>query len=79
MEDEVLDNVAVHYTENNELTTHESVEIEMTELPVENIDTKEEMAFDDLTIPGDYSDYDILEEEQETTSLDYTVWVKTKK
>ena len=51
----------------------------MTELPVENIDTKEEMAFDDLTIPGDYSDYDILEEEQETTYLDYTVWVKTKK
>ena len=26
----------------------------------ENVDTEEEMAFDDLTIPADYSDYDIL-------------------
>ena len=37
------------------------------------------MDFDDLTIPGDYSDYDILEEEQETILLNDTVWVKTKK
>ena len=40
----------------------------MTETLDENIDTEEEMAFDDMTIPGDYSDYDILEEEKETTS-----------
>ena len=33
----------------------------MTESPDENVDTEEEMAFDDLNIPGDYSDYDILE------------------
>ena len=26
------------------------------------------MSLDDLTIPGDYSDYDILEEEKETLS-----------
>ena len=38
----------------------------MTEIPVENVNTEEEMAFDDLTITGDYSDYDILEEEIDT-------------
>ena len=37
------------------------------------------MAFDDLTIPGDYSDYDILEEEKENISKNDEVWVKTKK
>ena len=36
----------------------------MTESPDENVDTEEEMAFGDLTIPGDDSDYDILEEEK---------------
>ena len=33
----------------------------MTENQVENEDTVEEMAFDELTIPGDDSDDDILE------------------
>ena len=37
------------------------------------------MAFDDLTITGDYSDYDILEEEKETISKNDEFWVKTKK
>ena len=37
------------------------------------------MAFCDLTIPVDYSDYDILEEEKETISKNDEVWVKTKK
>ena len=37
------------------------------------------MAFDDFTITGDYSGYDILEEEQETISSNDTAWVKTKK
>ena len=37
----------------------------MTKIPFENVDKEEEMAFDDLIIPGDYSDYDILEEEKE--------------
>ena len=36
------------------------------------------MDFYDLTIPGDYSDYDILEEEKETISLNDEVWVKIK-
>ena len=37
------------------------------------------MDFDNFIIPGDDSDYDILEEEQEIKSLNNTVWVKTKK
>ena len=37
------------------------------------------MSFDKLTINGDYSDYDILEEEQETISSNGIVWVKVKK
>ena len=47
-----------------ELSTSESVARKMTEIPDENVDTEEEMAFDDLTIPGDCSYYDILEEEK---------------
>ena len=37
------------------------------------------MAFDDLTINGSYSDYDILEEEKENITENDNVWVKTKK
>ena len=37
------------------------------------------MSFDYLNIPGDYSDYDILEEEKEIISLNDKFWVKTKK
>ena len=37
------------------------------------------MYFDDLTIPSDYSDYNILEEEKETRLKNDEVWVKTKK
>ena len=36
----------------------------MTETPDENFDTEEETSFDDLTIPGYYINYDILEEEK---------------
>ena len=51
----------------------------MTESPDENVDTEEEMDFYDLTIPGDDSDSDILEEEKETISKNDEVWVKIKK
>ena len=54
--------MAVCSTENTELTTTEAVARKMTECLVENVDTEEEMDFDDLTIPDDYSDDDILEE-----------------
>ena len=50
----------------------------MTEPSVETIDTEKDTCFDDLTITGDYSDYDVLEEEQETISLNYIVWFKVK-
>ena len=50
----------------------------ITETSDENIDTEEEMAFYYLTIPDDYSDCDILEEEKETTSKHDEFWVKTK-
>ena len=46
------------------LSTSESVARKMTEITVENVDTEEEMVYDDLTIPGDYIDYDILDEEK---------------
>ena len=41
--------------ENTELSTSDSVAIKMTENIDENVDTEEEMDFDDLTISGDYS------------------------
>ena len=49
---------------NSELSTSESVAIKLTETPDKNIDTEEAMFFYYSTIPGDYSDYDILEEER---------------
>ena len=55
------------------------MEREITDLPVENINTEEEIVLDDLNITSDDSDYDILQEEQETISLNNTVWFKTKK
>ena len=51
----------------------------MTENSVENVHTEKYTFFDNLTITGDYSDYDVLEEEQENVSLNYIVWVKVKK
>ena len=47
---------------NKELSTSYSVARKLTENPDENVDTEEEMDFDELTIIGNYSDYDILEE-----------------
>ena len=36
------------------------------------------MAFDDLNITGNYSDYYILEEEKDNITKNNNVWVKTK-
>ena len=60
----MIDNVDVNSTENTELNSTGSVARKMTELTVENVDTEEEIVFDNLTIPGDLSYYDILEEEK---------------
>ena len=54
----------------------ESVEREMTEPSVETVNKERETCFDELTITCDYSDYDVLEEEQEIISLNDIVWVK---
>ena len=64
---------------NTELSTSESVARKMTQTPDENVDTWEEIALYYLTIPGDYSDYDILDEEKETISKNDEVWFRTKK
>ena len=64
LDNEVLDNVAVNSNENTKWTTTEYVPRKMTELLLENVYTEEEMAFYDLNIPGDYSDYDTLDKEQ---------------
>ena len=45
----------------------------MTETTDENVDTEEEIDLYEQTIPGDYSDNDILEEEKETISKNYEV------
>ena len=42
------------------------------------VDAEEEMPSDDSTITGDYSDYDIFEEEKDTITKNDNVWVKTK-
>ena len=42
------------------------------------VDTEEEIYFDELTIPGEYSDHDILEGKRENISNNDEVWVKTK-
>ena len=51
---------------NPELSTYKSVARKTTETPYESVDTEEEMDFYDLTIPGNYKNSDILEEEKET-------------
>ena len=37
---------------------------QLTENPDDMVNTEEEISFDDLNITGNYSDYDILEEEK---------------
>ena len=45
----------------------------------ETVDTKEEMVFDDLTIPGNYSDYDIWRKEKKLYPKMMNFWSKIKK
>ena len=64
---------------NIELSTSHLVAIQLTENPDDMVGVDEEMSSEDLTITGDYSDYDILEEEKDTITKNDDVWVKTKK
>ena len=43
------------------------------------VDKEKEMSSDYLTITGDYSEYDILQEEKDNISENDDVWVKAKK
>ena len=63
---------------NTELGNSNSVARRLKENPNEDVDAEEEMYFYDLTIPVNYSYYDILEEEKETISKNDEVWFKTK-
>ena len=42
------------------------------------VEEGKEMSSDELTSTGDYSDYDILEEEKDYISLNDVVWFKIK-
>ena len=46
---------------------------QLTENPNYMVDAEEEMSSEDLTITGDYSDYNILEEEMDTITENYDI------
>ena len=66
-------------TKNIELSNSISVARQLIENTDDMVDTEVEMYFVDLTIIGNYSYYDILEEERETITKNNDIWVKTKK
>ena len=63
---------------NTELGNYNSVARRLKDNSNEDVDAEEEIYFYDLTIPVDYGDLDILEEEKETISKNDEVWFKTK-
>ena len=65
-------------TEKTELSTSTLVARQLTENPDYMVDTEEEMSSEDLTITGDYSDHNILEEEKDTITENDDVWVQKK-
>ena len=66
-------------TKNTDLSTSTLVAKKLTENADDMVDAEEEISSDNFTITGDYSDYDILEEEKDTIAKNDNVWVKTKK
>ena len=52
---------------------------EITEHTNDMVAEENEMSSDELISTGDYSDYDILDEEKDLISKNDIVWVKTKK
>ena len=58
-----------------ESSTSEAMAIKITDNPNVNVDTKEAMYSEDMNVPSDNSDYDILEEEK-TLSKNDEFWVK---
>ena len=65
-------------TRNTDLSTSTLVERQLTENADDMVDEEKEMSSDDLTITGDYSDYNILEEEKDIITENNDVCVKTK-
>ena len=66
-------------TRNIYLSTCTLVARQRTKNADDMVEEGKEISSDDLTITGDYSDHDILEEERDTISENDDVWVKTKK
>ena len=66
-------------TRNIDLSASTLVATQLTENADDMVEEGKEMSSDDLIITGDYSDYDILEEEKDYISKNDFVWVKTKK
>ena len=54
------------------------MERQLTENQDDMVDAEKGMSSEDLTITGNYSNYDILEEEKVTITKNNNVWVKTK-
>ena len=67
------------WREHTDLSTSTLVARQLTENADDMVDEEKEMSSDDLTITGDYSDSDILEEEKDTISEKDYVWVKKKR
>ena len=53
--------------------------LKSTENAYDMVEEGKEMSSDDLISTGDYSDYEILEEEKDSIFGNDVVWVKTKK
>ena len=66
-------------TRNIDLSASTSVATQLTENADDMVEEGKEMSSDDLISIGDYSDYDILDEEKDYISKNDLVWVKTKK
>ena len=62
----------------DEVSTNEPVERDITESLIKTVNTEKDTRYGNLSITGDYGDYDVLEEEQETISLNDIVWFKVK-
>ena len=76
--DTVID-LESNVTRNTNLSASTVVATEITEHANDMAAEGKEMSSDDLISTGDYSDYDILDEEKDPISKNDLVWVKTKK
>ena len=66
-------------TKNTELSTSALVARQQIENPYDIVNTEKDIVFDNLTITGNYSDYNTLEEEKENINKNDNVWVKKKR